>query len=70
LTGGFFVDTIFSMKGRPKKPAAERRGNFLRIRMTDAERAALDEAAQARGLETSTWARMVLLGLARKPPKK
>jgi hypothetical protein len=54
--------------GRPKKPEGEVRENFLRIRLTDAERAALDREAQARGEDTSTWARRTLLALARPLP--
>jgi len=53
------------MAGRKKKPANERRSDTLRIRLTDDERAALNGAASAKGLETSTWARMELLALAR-----
>jgi hypothetical protein len=53
-----------SMRGRPKKPEGEVRENVLRIRLTDEERAALDEAARARHLDTSTWARAELLALA------
>ena len=40
----FFVPTLTGM-GRPKKPAGEVRENFLRIRLTEDERAALDRAA-------------------------
>ncbi len=54
------------MAGRPKKPENESRENVLRIRLTDREREALDEGAKVKGLETSTWARMELLALARK----
>jgi hypothetical protein len=54
------------MAGRPKKPDDEARGNVLRIRLTTEERKALDAAARSRGLESSTWARMELLALARK----
>jgi hypothetical protein len=54
------------MAGRPKKPEGESRGNVLRIRLTDDERAQLDQAAAARSLETSTWARSELIALARK----
>ena len=39
---------------------------MLRIRLTEDERAALDAAATARTLDTSTWARSALLTLARK----
>ena len=49
---------------RPKKPEGEVRENVLRIRLTPAERAALDGAAAARGQEVSTWARAELLRLA------
>jgi hypothetical protein len=51
---------------RPKKPAGESRKNFLRIRMTEEERAQLDRAARERSLETSTWARSELIALAKK----
>jgi hypothetical protein len=51
---------------RPKKPVGEARGKFLRIRLTDDERRTLDEGAKANDLETSTWARVALLALARK----
>lgn len=42
----------------------------LRIRMTEAERALLEEAARAKSLDTSTWARSELLALARKELKE
>jgi hypothetical protein len=57
---------MLGMVGRKKKPETGRRGDTLRIRLTDAERAYLNEAANSRGLETSTWARMELLALARR----
>jgi len=50
--------------GRPKKPPGEAKTSVLRIRLSPAERAALDAAAQARGEEVSTWARAELLRLA------
>lgn len=52
-------------RGRPKKAKAERRSKPLRILLNDAERDALDEYAKAKGMETSTWARAVLLDAAR-----
>jgi hypothetical protein len=52
--------------GRPKKPKGEIRKNVLRILLTDAERKALDAAANDRTLDTSTWARMELLQLAKR----
>jgi hypothetical protein len=52
-------------KGRPKKAKGDQRTDTLRIRLTDSERAELDAAAKGRGLETSTWSRMLLLESAR-----
>lgn len=54
------------MVGRPKKAVSQARSNVLRIRLTAAERALLEEAARVRGLETSTWARFELLAWARR----
>jgi hypothetical protein len=54
------------MAGRPKKPEGEVRENVLRIRLTDSERAQLDRAAKSQDEETSTWARLELLMLAKK----
>jgi len=51
---------------RPRKNDGEVRENILRIRLTDAERALLEEAAKSRSLETSSWARSELLVLAKK----
>jgi hypothetical protein len=51
-------------RGRPPKPPEERRSAELRIRLTEAERARLDQAAAAHESETSTWARGLLLGTA------
>ena len=46
---------------RTRKPRGESRTNILRIRLTVAERKELDALAAAQTLDTSTWARMVLL---------
>jgi uncharacterized protein (DUF1778 family) len=54
------------MAGRKKKPAGEAKSYMLRIRMTEEERKLLEEAAKAKSLETSTWARSELVTLARK----
>ena len=51
---------------RPKKPTGDARDNVLRIRLTEAERKALDAMAEAKHLDTSTWARSELLGLGAK----
>ncbi len=52
--------------GRPSKPAGQVRGNALRIRLTDMERQEIDLAAGNETLETSSWARAVLLREARR----
>jgi hypothetical protein len=64
----FCVATFSVMKpkqdrGRPPLPPEERKAAELRIRLTEAQRALLDEAA---GQDTSTWAREVLLRAARR----
>ena len=53
------------MAGKPKNPG-QVKSYMLRIRMTRAERALVEEAAQSRSLETSTWARSELVAQARK----
>jgi hypothetical protein len=58
------------MTGRPKKPEEQLRANILRVRLTTAERAELETAANERGLETSTWARAELLRIARDESKR
>jgi uncharacterized protein (DUF1778 family) len=54
------------MVGRKKKPEEESKRYMLRIRMTEAERKLLEDAAKSKSLETSTWARSELVALARK----
>jgi uncharacterized protein (DUF1778 family) len=54
------------MAGRPKKPDADAKTYMLRIRMTEDDRKLLEEAARAKSLETSTWARSELVALAKK----
>ena len=49
-----------------KKPESEAKTYMLRIRMTEADRALMEEAAKAKSLETSTWARSELVALAKK----
>ena len=56
--------------GRPKLPDDERKENVLRIRLSDGERQAIDAVAASQDQETSTWARDVLLALAKKGRKK
>lgn len=52
--------------GRPAKPAEQVRSNTLKIRLTVAERQEIDDAAGGESLETSSWARGVLLREARR----
>ncbi len=54
------------MAGRPKKPKGESKSYMMRIRMTEAERALMDQAAKSKSLETSTWARSELVSLAKR----
>lgn len=54
------------MRGRPKKPEGEARKRLFQIRVTDEERAVIEEAATAKSLDASAWARSELLALARK----
>ena len=60
-----FVATITAM-GRPTKADAERKTNMLRIRLTENDRQLLDDAAESSAMDTSTWARSVLLRNARR----
>ena len=54
------------MPGRPRKPKADAKTYMLRIRMTEEERAMLEEAARVLSLDTSSWARSELVALARR----
>jgi len=53
-------------RGRPEKPPEERKTAELRIRLTEAQRSELDDAAEQ---DTSTWARDVLLRAAKRSRK-
>jgi hypothetical protein len=53
------------MAGRPAKKKTELRDKPLRIRLTQLERKTIDAAAAAMSLDTSAWARMILLKSAR-----
>jgi hypothetical protein len=66
LTPVAFCCYNLDMAGRSKKPESEAKSYMLRIRMTEKERALLEEAAKSRSLETSTWARSELIALAKK----
>ena len=49
-----------------KKPVSTTKGQMLRIRLTDAQRAAFDTAAKRLGMGLSAFARMSMLERARK----
>lgn len=53
--------------GRKPLPPEDRRAKPLRIRLTGAERAEIDKAADG---QSSTWAREVLLRAARRAAKR
>lgn len=53
-------------RGRPPKPAEERKSYMLRIRMTEEQRDVLREVA---GENISDWARDVLLRAAKRQKK-
>ena len=53
------------MAGKPKKPD-QVKTFMLRVRLTEAERQLLEQAAQSRSLQLSSWARSELLVLARR----
>jgi len=57
------------MGGQPKDPKHVKKYT-LRVRMTDADRQLLEEAARSKSLETSTWARSELVALARRTVDK
>jgi uncharacterized protein (DUF1778 family) len=52
--------------GRPKKPPGEARNSILQVRLTAAERKVLDDAANAKALDTSAWVRMEVLAIAKR----
>lgn len=56
----------FMAGSRKKKLETQARENVLRIRLTEEERAMLDQVAEAKTLDTSTWARSELIALAKK----
>lgn len=53
-----------SKRGRPKLAKEDKRGKPLRVLLTDTERARVEGAAAGKGLNASTWARMILLEAA------
>lgn len=55
--------------GRKTISGTRKSERTVRIRVTDEERAALDEAASLAGKPVSTWARDILLAIADRKPK-
>jgi hypothetical protein len=56
--------------GRPPKAPKDRRNNGLRIPLTDAERKAVEGAAQGDGEKPITWARDAILRAAKRSQKR
>jgi len=54
--------------GRPKLPKAERASEVIALRVTDAERKELEEAAKRSDKSLSDWARDALLAKSPLPP--
>jgi hypothetical protein len=54
---------------RKAKAPSKRRSNILPIRLTEKERTLIDTAATKEILDTSTWARIVLLRASGFDPK-
>lgn len=52
--------------GRPPKLPEERRKQGMRIPLTDAEKALIEQCAEAADKKPATWARQVLLRMADK----
>lgn len=76
VLGGSQNGTNMDMPKKPpgavkrRKKAAERRESLIKVLVTDAERAAFQEAADHAGLNLSTWMRSVIANLlnpARRP---
>jgi uncharacterized protein (DUF1778 family) len=44
-------------QGRPPKPAAKQKKRYLQVRITDAEKAAFDRAAEIDGKQLAVWVR-------------
>ncbi len=55
-----------TMRGRPPKPADERKTANMKIPLADDEKELIERAAQARGAKPVTWARDVLLRAAKR----
>ena len=62
--------TILGMKtpkrGAPPKPPEKLKSNVVQIRLTEAEKADCEAAAEADGLKMSAWARKTLASTAKR----
>ena len=65
LLGALFIGAPLLAAGKPKDPDL-RKTFMLRIRMTEADRLLIEEAARTKSLEMSTWARSELVALAKR----
>jgi hypothetical protein len=52
-------------RGRPPKRPTERKTAELRIRLTEAERKRIDAQAKVAQMESSTWARGILMAVCK-----
>jgi hypothetical protein len=67
LTPDIYVATNGYMKrGRKPKPLTERKVDLIRIRVTEDQKKMLSEAAEADGMDVSTWLRWLGLRAARR----
>lgn len=57
------------MRGRPPKPAEDRKTANMKIPLADAEKEAIEAAALADGAKPVTWARDILLRAAARRKK-
>lgn len=53
-------------RGRPPVNPENKKGDYITVRLTEAERQSIDEHAQSKGKKARTWAREVLLAEVRK----
>lgn len=56
--------------GRPPKPAEDRRTDSMKLPLTEAEKAEIQEAAELAGEKPVTWARETLLKAAKRIQKQ
>jgi len=54
--------------GRPPKPKGEAKAAVLTLRLTDAERKAVEKAARRAALPVSEWSRLAIVAAANPSP--